>query len=87
MSNSARWRDHVTVEDYPSSAAWRAVHQFCRIGQMSIIGGLLQGGAGCAAVYGGGRNPAETRTINKVGMEKPTAFRKRKSGCARPTSF
>jgi len=47
-----------------------AVHQFCRIGKMALIGGcskVVQDVAPFMLVDG---NPAETRTVNKVGMER-----------------
>ena len=47
-----------------------AVHQFCRIGTMAMIGGcsrIVQDIPPYMIVEG---NPAETRTINKVGLER-----------------
>jgi UDP-N-acetylglucosamine acyltransferase len=61
---------HVLVEDYALVGGLAAVHQFCRIGRMSMI-------AGCSKVVSDvppfmivDGNPAETRTINKIGMER-----------------
>ncbi len=61
---------HVIVEDYALVGGLSAVHQFCRIGTMSMI-------AGCAKVVQDvppymivDGNPAETRTINKIGLER-----------------
>jgi len=61
---------HVLVEDYALVGGLCAVHQFCRIGTMAMI-------AGCAKVVQDvppyvivDGNPAEARTINKVGMER-----------------
>jgi UDP-N-acetylglucosamine acyltransferase len=61
---------HVLVEDSALVGGLSAVHQFCRIGTMSMV-------AGCAKVVQDvppymivDGNPAETRTINKVGMER-----------------
>ena len=61
---------HVTVEDFALVGGLSAVHQFCRIGTMAMI-------AGCAKVVQDvppfmivDGNPAETRTINKVGLER-----------------
>lgn len=70
MSNVASLAGHVTVEDYVVVGGLAAVHQFCRIGRMSIIGGcskVVQDVPPFMLVDG---NPAETKTINKVGMER-----------------
>ncbi len=69
MSNAATLGGHVTVEDH-AVISISAVHQFCRIGKMSLIGGcskVVQDVAPFMIVDG---NPGETRTINKVGMER-----------------
>jgi acyl-[acyl carrier protein]--UDP-N-acetylglucosamine O-acyltransferase len=39
MSNVATLAGHITVEDRAVIGGLAAVHQFCRIGTMSIIGG------------------------------------------------
>ena len=61
---------HVLVEDHAIVGGLSAVHQFCRLGTMSIIGGcskIVQDVPPFMLVDG---NPAETRTINKVGLER-----------------
>jgi len=70
MSNVATLAGHVAVEDYAVVGGLAAIHQFCRIGKMSIIGGcskVVQDVPPFMLVDG---NPAETRTVNKVGMER-----------------
>ena len=70
MSNVATLAGHVMVEDYAVVGGLAAVHQFCRIGTMSMIGGcskVVQDVPPFMLVDG---NPAETRTINKVGLER-----------------
>jgi UDP-N-acetylglucosamine acyltransferase len=70
MSNVATLAGHVIVEDYAVIGGLAAVHQFCRIGKMAIIGGcskVVQDVPPFMLVDG---NPAETRTINKVGLER-----------------
>ncbi len=70
MSNVATLAGHVTVEDHAVVGGLAAVHQFCRIGKMSMIGGcskIVQDVPPFMIVDG---NPGETRTINKVGMER-----------------
>jgi UDP-N-acetylglucosamine acyltransferase len=61
---------HVIVEDFALVGGLSAVHQFCRIGRMSMIAGcskVVQDVPPFMIVDG---NPAETRTINKIGMER-----------------
>ncbi|MGB7747800.1 MAG: acyl-ACP--UDP-N-acetylglucosamine O-acyltransferase [Verrucomicrobiia bacterium] len=70
MSNVATLAGHVTVEDHAVVGGLAAVHQFCRIGKMSMTGGcskIVQDVPPFMIVDG---NPGETRTINKVGMER-----------------
>lgn len=70
MSNVATLAGHIIVEDHAVVGGLAAVHQFCRIGRMSIIGGcakVVQDVPPFMLVDG---NPAETRTINKVGLER-----------------
>lgn len=70
MSNVATLAGHVIVEDHAVVGGLAAVHQFCRIGRMSIIGGcskVVQDVPPFMLVDG---NPAETRTVNKVGLER-----------------
>lgn len=70
MSNVATLAGHIVVEDFAVIGGLAAVHQFCRIGTLSMIGGcskVVQDVPPFMIVDG---NPAETRTINKVGMER-----------------
>ncbi len=70
MSNVATLAGHIVVGDHAVVGGLAAVHQFCRIGKMSIIGGcskVVQDVPPFMLVDG---NPAETRTINKVGLER-----------------
>ncbi len=70
MSNVATLAGHVAVGDHAVIGGLAAVHQFCRIGRLSFIGGcskVVQDVPPFMLVDG---NPAETRTINKVGLER-----------------
>ena len=61
---------HVVVEDFGLVGGLAGIHQFCRIGKMAIVGGcsrIAQDVAPFMLVEG---NPPETRTINKVGLER-----------------
>ncbi|MEP6662810.1 MAG: acyl-ACP--UDP-N-acetylglucosamine O-acyltransferase [Verrucomicrobiota bacterium] len=70
MSNVATLAGHVTVEDYAVIGGLAAIHQFCRIGKMSIIGGCSKVVQDVPPFMMADGNPAETRTVNKVGMER-----------------
>ena len=70
MSNVATLAGHVTVEDHAIIGGLAAVHQFCRIGKMSIIGGCSKVVQDVPPFMMADGNPAETRTINKIGMER-----------------
>jgi UDP-N-acetylglucosamine acyltransferase len=70
MSNVATLAGHVTVEDHAVVGGLAAVHQFCRIGKMAIIGGCSKVVQDVPPFMMADGNPAETRTVNKVGMER-----------------
>lgn len=70
MSNVATLGGHVKVEDHAVIAGLAAVHQFCRIGKMSMIGGCSKVVQDVPPFMLADGNPAETRTINKVGLER-----------------
>jgi UDP-N-acetylglucosamine acyltransferase len=70
MSGYAGLAGHCLVEDHAQLGGYVAVHQFCRIGRLSMIGGctkIVQDVPPFMIVDG---NPGETRTINKVGLER-----------------
>lgn len=70
MSNVATLAGHVTVEDRAIIGGLAAVHQFCRIGKMAIVGGCSKVVQDVPPFMLADGNPAETRTINKVGLER-----------------
>ncbi len=70
MSNVATLAGHVTVEDHAVIGGLAAVHQFCRIGKMSIIGGCSKVVQDVPPFMMADGNPAVTRTVNKVGLER-----------------
>lgn len=70
LSNVATLAGHVVVEDHAVVGGLAAVHQFCRIGKMSIIGGCSKVVQDVPPFMLADGNPAETRTINKVGLER-----------------
>ena len=70
MSNVATLAGHVVVEDYAVIGGLAAVHQFCRIGRMAIVGGCSKVVQDVPPFMLADGNPAETRTINKIGLER-----------------
>ena len=70
MSNVATLAGHVVVEDHAVIGGLAAVHQFCRIGRLAMIGGCSKVVQDVPPFMIADGNPAETRTINKVGMER-----------------
>ncbi len=70
MSNLATLAGHVTVEDYAVIGGMGGVHQFCRVGTMSMIGGCSKVVQDVPPYMLADGNPAVTRTINKVGLER-----------------
>jgi UDP-N-acetylglucosamine acyltransferase len=70
MSNVATLAGHVTVEDHAVIGGLAAIHQFCRVGTMAMIGGCSKVVQDVPPFMIADGNPAETRTINKIGMER-----------------
>jgi UDP-N-acetylglucosamine acyltransferase len=79
MSNVATLAGHVTVEDYAVIGGLAAIHQFCRIGKMAMIGGCSKVVQDVPPFMMADGNPAETRTINKIGMERQGVSEKAQS--------
>lgn len=70
LSNSVGLAGHVVVEDHAIISGLAAAHQFCRIGEHSIIGGctkIVQDVPPFMIVDG---NPASTRGLNMVGLQR-----------------
>ncbi|MDE2680572.1 MAG: acyl-[acyl-carrier-protein]--UDP-N-acetylglucosamine O-acyltransferase, partial [Verrucomicrobiota bacterium] len=70
MSNVATLAGHVTVEDRAIIGGLAAVHQFCRIGTMSIIGGCSKVVQDIPPYMMADGNPATTRALNKEGLKR-----------------
>jgi len=58
------------VEDGAVIGGLAAIHQFCRIGRMALVGGCSKVVQDVVPFMLADGNPAETRTINKVGLER-----------------
>jgi len=70
ISNVGTLAGHVTVEDHAVIGGLAAVHQFCRIGKFAMIGGCSKVVQDVPPFMIADGNPAETRTVNKVGLER-----------------
>ena len=70
MSNVATLAGHIIVEDHATIGGLAAVHQFCRIGKLAIIGGCSKVVQDVPPFMLADGNPAQTRGINKVGLER-----------------
>ncbi len=79
MSNVATLAGHVTVEDYAVIGGLAAIHQFCRVGKMAMVGGCSKVVQDVLPFMMADGNPAETRTINKIGMERQGVSEKAQS--------
>ncbi len=70
FSNNGTLAGHVIVEDHVIISGLTAVHQFCRLGRYSIIGGcskIVQDTVPFTMVDG---NPARARGVNLVGLQR-----------------
>jgi UDP-N-acetylglucosamine acyltransferase len=70
MSNVGTLAGHVIVEDHAIIGGLAAVHQFCRIGRMAILGGCAKVVQDVPPYMLADGNPAETKALNKVGLER-----------------
>lgn len=70
MSNVGTLAGHVIVEDHAIIGGLAAVHQFCRIGRMAILGGCAKVVQDVPPFMLADGNPAETKALNKVGLER-----------------
>lgn len=70
ISNVGTLAGHVTVGDHAVIGGLAAIHQFCRIGTMAIVGGCSKVVQDVPPYMLADGNPAQTRTINKVGLER-----------------
>jgi len=70
FSNNGTLGGHVIVEDYAIISGLSAVHQFCRIGAHSIVGGCSKVVQDVPPFMIADGNPARTRAINSVGLKR-----------------
>jgi len=70
FSNNATIAGHVIVEDHVIIAGFSAVHQFCRLGQHAMVGGLARIISDVPPFMIVEGHPAATRGINSVGLQR-----------------
>jgi UDP-N-acetylglucosamine acyltransferase len=70
FSNNGTIAGHVIVEDHVIIGGLSGVHQFCRLGQHSIVGGCTKIVQDVPPYMIADGNPAEVRGINQVGLER-----------------
>jgi len=70
MSSHAAFGGHVIVGDRVN-IGWNAgVHQFCRVGELSMVGACAKVVQDVPPLMIADGNPADIRTINRVGLER-----------------
>mgnify|MGYP000156240227 CR=1 FL=1 len=70
MSSFAGLAGHVVVEDQAVLGGYVAVHQFCRIGRLAMIGGCSKVRQDVPPFMLADGSPATTVTVNKVGLDR-----------------
>lgn len=70
LSNNGSLAGHIIVEDHAIVSGLAAVHQFCRIGAHSIIGGCSKVTQDVPPFMIVDGNPASTRGLNLVGLQR-----------------
>ncbi|HQU08411.1 MAG TPA: acyl-[acyl-carrier-protein]--UDP-N-acetylglucosamine O-acyltransferase, partial [Opitutales bacterium] len=70
MSSHAALGGHVIVGDYVNVGWGVGVHQFCRIGDYALLGASSKVVQDVPPLMLADGNPAQVRTINKVGLER-----------------
>lgn len=70
MSNNASLAGHVTMGSHVVMGGFAGVHQFCRIGDRAMIGGMSRIAQDVPPFMIVEGNPAVVRAFNKVGLER-----------------
>lgn len=70
MSNGTGLAGHVVVEDYAVFGGMTGVHQFCRVGTLSMVGGCSRINQDICPYTLVNGNPPSTVGLNKVGLER-----------------
>src|SRR4029450_10795322 len=70
FSNNGTLAGHVEVGDQVVIGGLTAVHQYCRIGRLALIGGCSKIVQDVPPFMLADGNPAKVRSFNKVGLER-----------------
>lgn len=70
FSNNAALAGHVEVEDHVIVSGMAGIHQFCRIGAHSIVGGFTKVVQDVPPFTIADGNPAVIRGINQIGLQR-----------------
>lgn len=70
FSNNTTLGGHVVVEDHVVIGGLSGVHQFCRIGEYAMIGGITKIVQDVPSFMIADGNPAAVRGVNQTGLER-----------------
>ena len=70
LSNNGTLGGHVVVEDYAIISGLTAVHQFCRIGAHSMLGGCSKVIKDIPPFMIADGNPTKVRAVNSIGLKR-----------------
>lgn len=70
LANCGTLAGHVVMEDHSILGGLSAVHQFVRIGRLSIIGGCSKITQDCPPFMTIDGHPAKVRGVNRVGLQR-----------------
>jgi UDP-N-acetylglucosamine acyltransferase len=70
MSGYAGLAGHVMIGDFAVISGYVAVHQFCRIGKLAMIGGCSKVRQDIPPFMLADGEPAKILTVNKIGLER-----------------
>ncbi len=70
LSNNGTLGGHVECQDFAILSGLSAVHQFCRLGRHSIVGGCTKIVQDVPPFMVADGNPAQVRAVNVVGLQR-----------------
>lgn len=70
LANAVQLGGHVVIEDYAIIGGLTGVHQFCRVGQHSMIGGVFKVSQDVPPFVLAARNPLKFAGLNVIGLRR-----------------
>ena len=70
MANGATLAGHITIEPQAIVGGLSAIHQFCRVGRMCMIGGCSRITQDCPPFMMVVGNPASVHGLNTIGLQR-----------------